>query len=117
MHELSIAQNIIQILNSTVEQNRLGLVDKIHLKIGLLCNVMIESLNFSYNSIVENTPLQNSTLEIEILPIKITCNDCGEINTTYDFIFFCPACNSSAISVISGDEMIISSVQLNEESE
>lgn len=117
MHELSIAQNIIQIVNSTVEQDKLGLVEKIHLKVGLLGNVLIESLTFSYNSIVENTPLNNSRLEIEILPIKISCNDCGAINTTDDFIFCCPECKSSAINVIGGDEMIISSIKLKGESE
>lgn len=117
MHELSIAQNIIQIVNSTVEQDKLGLVEKIYLKVGLLANVLIESLTFSYNSIVENTPLNNSRLEIEILPIKISCNDCSAINTTDDFIFCCPECKSSAINVIGGDEMIISSIKLKGESE
>lgn len=117
MHELSIAQNIIQIVNSSVERDKLDLVDKIYLKLGLLSNVLADSLHFSFNSIVENTPLQNSRLDIEALPIKIKCGDCNEINTTNDFIFTCPICSSSSISVISGDEMIISSIQLRDESE
>ena len=117
MHELSIAHNIIQIVNSSVEQDKLDLVDKIYLKVGLLSNVLIESLNFSYTSIIENTPLENSRLDIELLPIKIRCNDCYEINTTNDFIFSCPNCKSSAINVIGGDEMIISSINIKDEIE
>lgn len=117
MHELSIAQNIIQIVNSSVEQDKLGLVDKVNLKVGLLSNVLINSLEFSYNSIIENTPLKNSRLDIEVIPIKISCNDCSAITITNDFIFSCPECKSSAINVIGGNEMIISSIQLKEESE
>lgn len=117
MHELSIAQNIIQIVNSCVEKDKLGLVDKVNLKIGLLSNILIDSLRFSYNSIIENTPLKNSILDIEVLPIKISCNDCSEIATTNDFIFSCPACKSSAINVIGGNELIVSSIQLKDESE
>lgn len=117
MHELSIAQNIIQIVNNCVEKDKLGLVEKIYLKLGLLSNVLADSLHFSFNSIVENTPLQNSKLNIEILPIKIKCNECDEINSTGDFIFVCPTCNSPSISIISGDEMIISSIHLKDESE
>jgi len=117
VHELSIAHNIIQIVNSSVEQDKLDLVDKIYLKVGLLSNVLIESLNFSYTSIIENTPLENSRLDIELLPIKIRCNDCYEINTTNDFIFSCPNCKSSAINVIGGDEMIISSINIKDEIE
>ncbi len=116
MHELSIAQNIIQIVNSSVDKDKLGFVEKIYLKIGLLSNVLTESLNFSYTSVVENTPLKNSRLVIELIPIKIRCNDCNEINTTNDFIFSCPNCKSPEIKVISGDEIIISSIHLKNES-
>lgn len=116
MHELSIARNIIQIVNSSVESDKLGLVDKIHLKFGLLSNILTDSLNFSYNSIIENTPLKNSNLVIEILPIKIQCKDCNEITTTNDFVFSCPICKSNSISVIGGDELIISSIHLKDES-
>lgn len=117
MHELSIAQNIIHIIRNEVSEDKLRSIDKINLKIGQLSNILIESLCFSYNSIIENTPLRNSRLEIEILPIKINCNDCGAINTTNDFIFCCPECKSSAINVIGGEEMIISSINLKDEGE
>ncbi len=117
MHELSIAQNIFQIVNCSVEKDKLDLVDKIYLKIGLLSNVLTESLNFSYTSVIENTPLKNSRLYIEIIPIKIRCNNCNVINTSNDFIFNCPDCKSLEINVISGDEMIISSIHLKDESE
>uniref|UniRef100_A0A832G2R3 Hydrogenase maturation factor HypA n=1 Tax=Ignavibacterium album TaxID=591197 RepID=A0A832G2R3_9BACT len=116
VHELSIAQNIIQIVNSSVEEDKLGLVEMIALKIGLMSNVLTDSLQFSYASIAENTPLKNSRLDIELLPIKIRCNDCNEINTTNDFIFSCPNCKSPAINVIGGDEIIISSIHLKDES-
>lgn len=116
MHELSIARNIIQIVNSSVERDKLGLVDKIYLKFGLLSNILTDSLNFSYNSIIENTPLKNSNLVIEILPIKIQCKDCNEITITSDFVFSCPFCKSNSISVIAGDELIISSIHLKDKS-
>jgi hydrogenase nickel insertion protein HypA len=116
VHELSIARNIIQIVNSIVERDKLDLVDKIYLKFGPLSNILTDSLNFSYNSIIENTPLENSNLVIEILPIKIQCKDCNAITTTNDFVFCCPNCKSDSISVIGGDELIISSINLKDES-
>ncbi|MCJ7553508.1 MAG: hydrogenase maturation nickel metallochaperone HypA [Ignavibacteriaceae bacterium] len=117
MHELSIAQNIIRIINSSVEKEKLGLADKIYLKVGRLSNILTESLLFCFNSAIENTPLQNSELAIEIVPIKIQCNDCNQISATDDFIFTCPSCNGSSITVIGGDELVISSIHLKDESE
>lgn len=116
MHELSIARNIIQIVNGSVDRDKLGLVEKVYLKFGLLSNILTDSLKFSYNSIIENTPLKNSSLVIEILPIKIQCKDCNEITSTNDFVFCCPLCKSNSISVIGGDELIISSIHLKDES-
>ena len=117
MHELSIAQNIIDTIKNSVERNKLNLVERVSLRIGKLSNILIDSLEFCFYSAVENTSLHNCKLSIENVPIKIKCNDCNEINTTNDFVFTCPVCNSSSISVIGGDELIISSIHLKDESE
>jgi len=113
MHETTVAANIIDIVRNSIPSGDLAKIAAIRLKVGLLANVMKDSLLFSFNSLKENTPFPSAILEINEMPLIIKCLDCEKENTGNDFIFCCPACRSTHIEVTGGDELSISEIIIN----
>jgi hydrogenase nickel incorporation protein HypA/HybF len=112
MHELTIAQNIIELISETVPEEEQSRIKIVNINAGLLSNISPDSLLFCFNSIKEKTRFNSAELSIDTIPISIECRDCGEKTTENDFIFKCKSCASGNIEVLSGYELNISGVIL-----
>lgn len=114
MHELSIAENILDIVLRKVEEEKLGAVTAIYVRIGTLTDVVPESLTFGFDVIKKGTALSETQLRTEIVPLEACCRSCSRNFTATDFIFLCPHCGSSDVEVISGMELEISHLEVEE---
>ncbi len=115
MHELSIAQDILTIIRQNVPQEELSNIENIKVKIGDMSGVVAESLEFCFMAITSETELDKATMVIEKIPFVLKCNSC-QIQSTNEFgIRVCPECSSTDTTVISGLEMQVTEVELNEE--
>ncbi len=110
MHEASIANNIIDIVNESINNADRLSVKEIKLQIGMLSNVNKDALVSAFQLAVIDSDLSNAKLLIETLPVVLECNDCKNVCSTYEFIFTCSNCGSSNIEVKSGDELEISEI-------
>lgn len=115
MHELGIAQNILQIVRQSVPEKDAADVRSIRIRVGLLSGVVPDSLDFCFRAIVNDTDMQRASLEIEQVPIVSECKDCRNRFQMSDFDFSCPACKSSNLELISGRELDILEIELAEE--
>ncbi|HDS09750.1 MAG TPA: hydrogenase maturation nickel metallochaperone HypA [Firmicutes bacterium] len=115
MHEVSIANHIYKIvLNELEKQEKFPKLQKIKLKIGKLSAVVPDALDFAWNAIVKGTNLENSILEIEEIPVILKCHDCkSEFNIEYP-VFLCENCGSNNTELMSGDELDIVSLIIDE---
>jgi len=107
MHEMSIAQSIIDIVDDTLVENEKDKLREIVVDIGELVAVVPESLHFCYEAIVNGTKYEKAELKINIKPLKIKCNDCGVDSKIEKYNFLCPNCDSTNINVLSGEELNI----------
>ncbi|RMG38296.1 MAG: hydrogenase maturation nickel metallochaperone HypA [Methanobacteriota archaeon] len=114
MHEMSIAQNIIDIVNETLREYPNSRVEKVVVDVGVLTAVVPESLEFCYSAITAGTPLENSVLEIHHIPLRIKCNSCQKESSLDSFIFVCPSCGSSELTELSGRELNIRHIEVEE---
>lgn len=114
MHELSIATEIVNIVNHHVKEEERQRVEIVKVKIGKLTNVLGESLHFCYDAIIKETSLADAKLEIENIPLQVNCNDCGNINFADEYIFKCEACSSANINITGGDELNVSEIILKD---
>ncbi len=114
MHELSIAQNIIEIVRQSVPQDELKEVTSIKLRIGEISGVVVDSLEFGFQAIISDTELEGTRLDIEKVPFVFKCNNCGTESTNDMGITVCPKCNSTDTKIISGLELNIIEVELKE---
>jgi hydrogenase nickel incorporation protein HypA/HybF len=114
MHELSIAESIIDIVHQYVEKERLIDVRSVCVKVGTFSGVVPDSLEFSYQAITAGTMLERSTLTLERIPFVIECNDCKCKSVSEDGITQCPLCNSLSTSIISGRELQVKDIELED---
>ncbi len=112
MHELSIAQSIIEIVDEEARKHGAGQVKKIKLKIGEFSGVVKEALEFSFDVVKNGTIAENAELEIEVVKFKALCNSCGFIlEDMNDFNLFCRVCGEP-MRIISGKEMNIEYIEI-----
>lgn len=113
MHELSIATSIIKTAEKELIENGGELVLEIHLEIGKLSGVEIQSLLFVWELTANGTVLEASKLTIVEPEGKAICAEC-ETEFRLEKIFdSCPKCNSPFKSIISGKELKIKKLIIN----
>jgi hydrogenase nickel incorporation protein HypA/HybF len=117
MHELGIAQNILEIVRQSVLKEQIEAVRGIKVRVGQLSGVVPDSLDFCFKAIVSNTDLQQASLAIERVPTTSVCRNCMHRFQVEEFDFICPACQSTNLELISGKELEIVEIELADEND
>ncbi len=113
MHELSIAQSIYSTVLREMQQRQRTRVRTIGLRIGVWSGIMPEALEFGFESIIPGTPLAEARLQIEEMPLRVRCNDCGTGFTLEGGVeLYCPNCSSKDLSLSGGDELEITFIEM-----
>lgn len=116
MHELSIARNIVEIVSQVALEENSPRVSVIHLEIGALSCVVPSALEFAFEVASEGTPTQGASLKIECLPVVVHCENCEtEVALESPQSFRCPQCEKPTPNIVSGRELEIARVELEEE--
>jgi len=111
MHELSLMNNVIDILHDVAKKNKLKKVTKVKLEIGQMMQVVPHVLVFAYETVTKGTIFEGSKLDIEIIPIKTVCADCKKEFDVDDNIYICPNCGSKNLGLVTGKELLIKSME------
>lgn len=84
----------------------------IKLKIGELVAIVPDSLEFCFSTIVADTPLRDSTLEIERVPFTLECKECNSSFVSELGVVLCPHCGGENTEVVAGTEMRVVEIEL-----
>lgn len=114
MHELSVADSIIDIIRQNVEKEQLKNVRSVFLKVGTFSGVVTDSLEFAYQAITASTDLERSALVIERIPFVIYCMDCTKESEGEEGISICSLCGSINTTILSGKELQIKEIELDD---
>lgn len=117
MHELGIAQNILEIVQQAVPENQSRSVREIRIRVGQLSGIVPDSLDFCFSIIVNDSDMRRAKLAIEQVPTLSRCKQCGRSFEIKDWIFACPDCGSASVELISGKELEIVDILLADECE
>jgi hydrogenase nickel incorporation protein HypA/HybF len=121
MHELSIASSVVEsVLEFVSVRQDIRKVLSVRLAIGEFSHVEADQLRFCYMAITEQTPIQDSALEIETVEALVRCERCryrgrpkywddalsvGPIPTLQ-----CPNCGAT-VEAIEGNDCAIKSIR------
>jgi len=115
MHELAIADSIVQTVLQEIERKNLPAVETIVVRVGALSGVVPDALQFGFDAIKIDTPLSNTQLKIEAVPVNGKCRDCDREFEVEQYVFLCPWCQSRRIEVIRGEELDIAYLEVEDE--
>ena len=111
MHELSIAESVVQIASRHANGRR---VTKVWLKVGHLRQVVPSALAFGFELVAEGTPVEGAELEMENVPATGLCRDCGAESQLKTFPLQCGACGGFELELLTGEELFVESLELEE---
>lgn len=124
MHELSMAQGILDSVIENAEKNNATQVTKVVIEIGRLAMLNPEQVKFMLGVLNEDTIASNAEFVIEEIPAEIKCKDCdfeGEAiiddRDHYMPAIKCPKCDSYMIEVINGKDVIVKNIIIDKEDE
>jgi hydrogenase nickel incorporation protein HypA/HybF len=112
MHELSIAMSIVDLALEEADRRQIQ-ISAVHLKLGPLSGVVKEALLSSYEMACYDTPLKDSRLVIEEVPIVVYCSKCQAERTLTSMQWFCcPECATPAPEVLHGKELEVVALEV-----
>jgi hydrogenase nickel incorporation protein HypA/HybF len=114
MHELSIANSILETVARERERLNGARVKKVGVRIGELAGVDPDALSFSFEILVKDTDLEPLALDIEFIPRRHQCSHCKHEFTVVDYQLVCPACGSTETRCIGGDELGLTYLEVEE---
>jgi hydrogenase nickel incorporation protein HypA/HybF len=109
VHELSICTAIAKIAHQAAAGRP---VERVRVDIGHLRQVVPTTLSHSWEMVVFGTPLDSVPLEVREVEAVIECRVCGIHTRLDDPIFRCGACGSTDTEVVSGNELLVTSIDL-----
>jgi hydrogenase nickel incorporation protein HypA/HybF len=112
MHEMSICQSVVQILEEQSRTASFSKVKKVRLEIGCFAGVEPEALHFGFDAVARGTVAEGAALEIVELSGRAWCFDCSESFEVGDRLADCPRCGGSRLSVTGGDELRIKDLEV-----
>jgi hydrogenase nickel incorporation protein HypA/HybF len=117
MHELSMAQGIINSVIETAEANNATEVNEVVIEIGKLALINPEQLSFMVDVLSENTIVKKANFKINEIPVEIECPECnfkGNAETDeldhYAPMVECPKCENKRISILNGKDCIVKNI-------
>lgn len=113
MHEMSIAEGIVEIALQTLVANQGTVVHAIQLRLGVMSGVEPDALQFCFTAVTKNTAAAGASLQIEMIPLRGKCLDCDYEFSVADYVFKCPQCGSLAIQTITGRELQVASIDMD----
>jgi hydrogenase nickel incorporation protein HypA/HybF len=111
MHELGVVTEVVGIVEKFVRENRVeGRIERLVLQIGELSSMIPRYIEAVYPAAVSDTILEDTKLEIEILPGNARCPDCGRVFNVLADKGVCPACGGKKPELLCGREFRIKEI-------
>ncbi len=117
MHELSMAQGIINAVLDTANENNATEVNEVTVEVGRLAMINPEQLQFILGVLIENTIMEDAEIKFEEIPAEIECYDCdfkGEAilddSDHYAPLVKCPKCDSLKVETLNGKDIVVKNI-------
>jgi hydrogenase nickel incorporation protein HypA/HybF len=111
MHEASIVQEIIDITTEQAKQNNAHKVLEVEITVGAGAMIETDLLSGAFDVMKNETMLEDATLKINKVNLKLHCLNCGKISESDRMVSMeCPHCHSFETMIESGREMLINKI-------
>ena len=112
MHELALAEGIINIIHSQQEREGFSEVLEIRLRVGEYSGIVPECIRDFFPIAAKGTAAEKAALVIEPVSAAFRCLDCGYEGGIERKSACCPVCGSTAVRLTAGREFFVESLKV-----
>jgi hydrogenase nickel incorporation protein HypA/HybF len=112
VHEFSVCQGLLTQVEQVVAQHGARGVAAIRLQIGPLSGVEPHLLEQAFPLASAGSCAEGAELTWESLPLRVHCRSCGAESEAAPNRLLCAACGDWQTTLISGDELLLASLEL-----
>lgn len=113
MHEMALAEGMLEIVESTARANGATKVKRVWLEIGALSHVAPDALLFCFDAVTRGSLAEGATLEIIATPGEGWCLDCSKTVAVGERFGPCPECGGYHVQVTSGEDMRVKELEVD----
>jgi len=111
MHELSVASAV---LDTATKHARGRPVTAVGLRVGRMRQVVPGSLRFYFEIVARDTVCEHARLELSEIEARLSCSACGHEWEPPFPAFRCPDCASGEVTLLSGEELEVEYIEVEE---
>ncbi|HUN55306.1 MAG TPA: hydrogenase maturation nickel metallochaperone HypA [Smithella sp.] len=104
MHELYLAESILNIVSDYARRDGFKKVNSVSLSYGRFSCIEPQALQFAFEVQAKGTPAEGATLEFKTLPAVIHCFSCQKDLEIKIHTGICPGCGGQEVMLTAGTE-------------
>ena len=112
MHELSLCEGVLQVLQHSAREQGFSRVKKVWLEIGSLAGVEPEAMRFNFDAVTRDTLADKAELEIVPIAGEAWCLPCAQTVPIAARFDACPHCGSYQLQVVGGEQMKVKELEV-----
>lgn len=112
MHEFSIIQSIVSIAVESASQHQADHVVSVEVEVGQASGVVTEALEFAWEAARKGTVLENASLVITHIPLRVACRNCHTPYQPAEIYDPCPGCGDISPEIITGKELKVVAIEI-----
>ena len=117
MHEYSLVQSLLSQVEALRREHGANRVVSVHVSVGEFAGVEPELFRDAFDVQTHQLWNQGATLTMDIVPLEAECDRCKRVFHVERFHFQCGSCNTTEITVLRGEHVILENVTLEQTSE
>ncbi|MCL2345690.1 MAG: hydrogenase maturation nickel metallochaperone HypA [Desulfobulbus sp.] len=112
MHEMALAEGVLQLVEETARRERAQRVKRVIVEIGQLSSVQPEALRFCFDAVARDGIASGAELEIIDAPGSGWCLPCAATVPMAESFAACPRCGSYQVQPTGGTEMRVREMEI-----
>jgi hydrogenase nickel incorporation protein HypA/HybF len=112
MHEMSLTEGVVEILQEEAGRQGFARVRTVWLEIGALSGVEPEAMEFCFDAATRGTLAEGARLEIVRTPGQGWCLNCEKTVALSERFGACPECGGHKVQMTGGDEMRVKELEV-----
>ena len=113
MHELALIEEVCRLAQEAAAGQGAHQIHRLHVRVGDLCGVDPDALRQAFAVVQDQAGWATVELDLEIVPTRCWCPDCGEAFLPSDVIHACPRCGQLSRMVLSGRELTLVGLEVS----
>ena len=119
MHEFALCNELVNAVLTEAAKHDYAetRVVRVRVVIGKLRQIVPDTMKLAFESIARETAAEEAELEMVFKQICVYCEGCGWEGELSNSIFVCPQCQGRQLQLITGDELYLDQIEVEENDE